>query len=98
LHRGQVEQELDEEFRYHLEQQIEENLATDLTVEEARYATLRAMGGIEQEKERCRDIRRVNFIQDFVQDLRYGVRVLARSPVFTAVEVLHFCLPGGLLK
>src|SRR5215212_277042 len=83
LHRPQVEQELDEEFRYHLEQQIEENLAKGMTVEEARYAALRAMGGIEQQKERCRDMRRVNFIDDLAQDLRYGVRVLAKSPVFT---------------
>ena len=66
LRRARVDEELDEELRYHLDRQIEENLARGMPAEEARYAALRAMGGIEQHKEKCREMRRVNFVEDLV--------------------------------
>jgi predicted permease len=75
-----VERELDEELQFHLERQIEENLAAGMAPEEARYAALRALGGVEHTKEQCRDQRRVNFIEDFVQDLGYSLRKLRREP------------------
>ena len=64
LRRGRVERELDEELHYHLERQIEENITKGMSAEEARYAALRAMGGGEQRKEECRDMRRVNLVED----------------------------------
>ena len=67
--RDQVEQDLEDEFRDHLERYVEAGIARGMTRDEARRAAMRAFGGVEQKKEECRDIRRVNFIEHRLQDL-----------------------------
>jgi hypothetical protein len=92
--RQQVDLELEDELRDHLEQQIKENVAAGMPPEEARYSALRALGGMTQIEQQCRDARGGSVIENLVQDLRYGFRQLCRSPGFSSLAIL--CLTLGI--
>ena len=93
--RQKVEQDLDAELRYHVDCLTEQNVAKGMSQSEARRQAILAVGGIEGTKEQCRDARRGRVIETFVQDVRYGVRVLRKNPGFAAAAMITLALGIG---
>jgi len=94
--RRHVEQELNEELQFHLEQKIEEGIANGLSPKEACFAAMRAMDGLEQRKEEMRDMRRIHWLTDFLDDAHYAIRSLHRTSGLTAFVVITLALGIGM--
>jgi hypothetical protein len=91
-----VEEELDEELRFHLEQQIRDHLDRGLTRDEATRTARLALGGLEQQKDACRDARHTEWIDSTWRDVRFGMRSLRRTPGFTSEAVVTLALDIGV--
>jgi macrolide transport system ATP-binding/permease protein len=92
--RGRLEDDLDEELRSHLEMAVELNVRKGMSAEGARREAIRSFGGVEQTKENYRDQRGLPMIETTLQDLRFGLRMLRRSPGFSLLAIL--CLTLGI--
>ncbi len=93
--RDTVESEADAELRFHFDKQVEKHMKSGLTREEALRKTRIDFGGYEQLKEEIREAHGVNLIETLFQDIRYGLRILGRTPVISCVAVLSLALGIG---
>ena len=93
--RRRLEQELDEELRYHIDRHIEQLVSRGAPAAEARRIALARFGGIERRKDEIRDTRAASVVEHLARDVRLVLRALRRSPVFTAVIVLSLGLGIG---
>jgi len=95
LRQRAVDAELRDEIQSHLQQLIDENIAAGMSPRDARTAALREFGGVQQLMEESRDARDVAWIANLGHDIKYGVRLMTRSPGFAAAAMLTVALGIG---
>ncbi|UCD24459.1 MAG: ABC transporter permease [Gemmatimonadota bacterium] len=85
---SRVRRELDEEIRFHLEHEIQKNMLSGMDEAEAVRQAKIDFGGVENIREQVSEESGVRWLEDFVQDVRYGLRGLRKAPVFTAAALI----------
>jgi macrolide transport system ATP-binding/permease protein len=94
LERDMLERDMDDEFDFHLENEVAENVRRGMSSDEALTAARRRFGGVAQVKEAYRDAHSLPFLQVLWQDLHFGFRMLRRNPGFSILAIL--CLTIGI--
>src|SRR5256886_8982226 len=94
VYKNRREAEMAEEMRHHLDLLTERNIAAGMSTDEARNAALKQFGGVEQVKEIAREQRIWRWADEFLQDVRFGARMLWRTPGFSILAIL--CLVLGI--
>lgn len=97
FHRAEVDNELDDELQFHLDQLISTYVTRGVNPQEARRLALAEMGGLAQQREACQDTRGIGAFETISRDVRSAIRGLRRTPGFTATIVASLALAIALL-